>query len=328
MANFFSQTVLVWTGPEGGPWGENASENAGFDGDENITFAEVGNPNGEFSVGEEVLATGGVLPAEGVTLYFVGYNVDTEFDNFQTPAFADDPDLSKATTIVAATYDSTPEDFEEDDTPVDITQDDVTEQQSYTLCFGVGTLIATPEGERPVETLAIGDLVRTADGRDVPVKWMGKQTALTPFGPAERLRPVRIAAGALAENVPHTDLEVTPDHGMVIDGVVAHASALVNGSTVTRPGGLPERLVFWHIETDAHDVVLANGAPAETFIDNVSRRRFDNYAEFVALYGDDVEEMIELDMPRAMSARQLPAAIADALAARARVLAEAARDAA
>ena len=38
------------------------------------------------------------------------------------------------------------------------------------LCFAAGTLIATPQGERAVETLAIGDMIRTADGRDVAVK--------------------------------------------------------------------------------------------------------------------------------------------------------------
>ena len=66
-----------------------------------------------------------------------------------------------------------------------------------------------------------------------------------------------------------------------------------------------ERYTVYHIETDSHEIILANGAPAEIFIDNVSRRAFDNYAEFEALYGD-VSEMQELPMPRAMSARQVP----------------------
>ena len=69
-----------------------------------------------------------------------------------------------------------------------------------------------------------------------------------------------------------------------------------------------ESYTVYHVETEAHEVILANGAPAETFIDNVSRRAFDNYAEFEALYGD-VPEMEELPYPRAMSARQVPGAI-------------------
>jgi hypothetical protein len=75
-----------------------------------------------------------------------------------------------------------------------------------------------------------------------------------------------------------------------------------------------ESFTVYHIETETHEIILANGAPAETFIDNVSRRAFDNYAEFEALYGD-VPEMEELDYPRAMSARQVPAAIKRRLAA-------------
>jgi hypothetical protein len=69
-----------------------------------------------------------------------------------------------------------------------------------------------------------------------------------------------------------------------------------------------ETYTVYHIETEAHEIILANGAPAETFIDNVSRRAFDNYAEFEALYGD-VPEMEELPYPRAMSARQVPGRI-------------------
>ena len=68
-----------------------------------------------------------------------------------------------------------------------------------------------------------------------------------------------------------------------------------------------------------HEVVLAEGAPAETFIDNVSRRLFDNYAEYEALYGDETP-IVELDQPRAMSARQVPRAIRNRIASRATAL--------
>ena len=77
-----------------------------------------------------------------------------------------------------------------------------------------------------------------------------------------------------------------------------------------------ESFTVYHIETEAHEIILANGAPAETFIDNVSRRAFDNFAEFEALYGD-VPEMEELSYPRAMSARQVPERIKVKLSGRA-----------
>ena len=71
----------------------------------------------------------------------------------------------------------------------------------------------------------------------------------------------------------------------------------------------------YHVETENHEIILANGAPAETFIDNAGRRAFDNYAEFEALYGE-VPEMQELPYPRAMSARQVPDRIRATLARR------------
>lgn len=185
------------------------------------------------------------------------------------------------------------------------------------LCFLAETAIATPGGARAVETLAVGDDVVTEGGRKVPVKWIGRQTVSTRFGPAERQMPVRFAAGSLGDGLPHTDLTVTADHGMLVNGVICHAGALVNGTTITRVplAEMGESFTVYHIETEEHEIILANGAPAETFIDNVSRRVFDNFAEFDALYGD-VPEMVELPYPRAMSARQVPAAIREKLADR------------
>ena len=92
----------------------------------------------------------------------------------------------------------------------------------------------TPQGEIEVERLAIGEPVLTAEGAPVPVKWIGCQTVSTFFGPAERLMPVRISAGALGNDLPHSDLTVTADHGMLVEGVICHAGALVNGETITR----------------------------------------------------------------------------------------------
>ncbi|WP_200306304.1 Hint domain-containing protein, partial [Paracraurococcus ruber] len=49
------------------------------------------------------------------------------------------------------------------------------------ICFYPGTRIRTPDGEAAVETLAIGDLVLTADGQARPVRWVGRQTVATLF---------------------------------------------------------------------------------------------------------------------------------------------------
>ena len=110
--------------------------------------------------------------------------------------------------------------------------------------------------------------------------------------------------------MPHNDLTVTADHAILVDGVLCEAGALVNGTTISRVplSQFGESYTVYHVETEAHEIILANGAPAETFVDNVSRRAFDNFAEFKRLHGDP-SEMKELSYPRASNARHLPARI-------------------
>ncbi len=175
-------------------------------------------------------------------------------------------------------------------------------------CFAAGTAIATPKGEVTVESLAIGDRILTAAGRDVAVKWVGRQTVSTIFaGSTDRVRLVRISAGALGNGLPRRELRVTADHALLIEGLLVNAGALVNGTTITfEPLAMLEaEYVIYHIETEDHDVILAEGTPVETFIDYVARRAFDNYSEYLELYGEDrtVPEMV---YPRISSARMLP----------------------
>jgi hypothetical protein len=181
-------------------------------------------------------------------------------------------------------------------------------QDASISCFLAGTLIGTPTGEIVVEQLQIGDVVRTADGGTAPVHWIGRQ-ALTRHRHGLRMEPVCISAGALGEGLPHSDLTVTADHGMILDGLVINASALVNGSSVffVPLNVLPEFTVY-HIETEAHEVIIANGAPTETFVDAAGRAMFDNHVEYLALYG--AERIVpEMDVPRVTSQRLLPDAI-------------------
>ena len=195
------------------------------------------------------------------------------------------------------------------------------------VCFLTGTMIATPTGEVAVETLCPGDMVLTADGRAVPVRFLGRQTVATRFAPAHRANPVRIAAGALAGNVPARDLFVSPNHGIVVDGVLAFASALVNGTTIAQVDAPAETFVYYSIETEGHEVILAEGCPAETFVDHVPRARWDNHADYAALY-PAAPAIAEMDLPHAKSHRQVPAEIHARIAARAAVLAGPVRDAA
>ncbi len=188
-----------------------------------------------------------------------------------------------------------------------------------TVCFLEGTSVSTPDGEKAIESFKRGDLVITADGRAAPVRWVGVVTVCTAFADALRTMPVRIRAGALDENVPHRDLLVSPQHAMFLDGALVQANALVNGTSIVRETRMPRVFRYYHIELDDHALILAEGAATETFIDNVDRMNFDNWAEHVTLFGYE-DDLMEMQHPRAKSPRQVPPALRQKLAARAHAL--------
>ena len=190
---------------------------------------------------------------------------------------------------------------------------DLTTPAIFIYCFAQDTQIATDRGDVSVQSLTIDDTVTTVEGRQVPIKWIGRQTVQKLFS-GERMQPVRIRAGALGDGLPHSDLTVTADHGMIVDGLVINASALVNGTTIdwVPMSDLPDQVTYYHIETEAHDVILANGATSETFIDVAGRQAFDNYAEYLDLYG--AERIIpEMKQHRITTRRLLPHSIKDRL---------------
>jgi len=187
---------------------------------------------------------------------------------------------------------------------------------SYTFCFLAGTQIATRRGEKMVEEVTRDDVLCTADGGTSPVKWIGRQKVRPRFS-GTHVCPVRIRAGALGAGLPKRDLVVTSDHGLILDGYMINASALMNGDTIhfVPTSELGESYTVYHIETENHDVILAEGAPAETFIDYAARRAFDNYAEYVTLYGEECK-ITEMPHPRISAARMLPAGLKRRLAFR------------
>jgi hypothetical protein len=175
-------------------------------------------------------------------------------------------------------------------------------------CFLGGTQIMTPQGEASVETLTIGDLVLTTDGVAVPVRWIGRNTIMTHNADRLRVMPVRIGAGALSDGVPRRDLLLSPEHALLIDGLLVQAGALVNGVSITREAWMPETFTYYHVEVADHALIFAEGAAAETFVDHIVRTVFDNWREHQDLYGFDTS-IPEMDYPRVLSARQLPDSI-------------------
>ncbi|WP_062215159.1 Hint domain-containing protein, partial [Aureimonas sp. AU20] len=188
------------------------------------------------------------------------------------------------------------------------------------VCFRPGTAIATPTGQAAIETLRPGDLVLTADGEALPVLWIGRQSLASGEGDPLRVHPIRIRAGALGPRLPARDLYVSPDHALALNGVLVHAGALVDGTAIQRQDDPPALLVYYHIELERHALVLAEGVPAESFVDNPEQLTFDNGDERAAALAGR-QPCAEMDWPRAKAARQVPMAIRRRLADRAALLA-------
>jgi len=155
---------------------------------------------------------------------------------------------------------------------------------SATPCFARGTRIATARGEIAVEALAIGEAVITARGEHRPIKWIGHRRvdcARHPR-PAEAW-PIRIAAGAFAEGSPSRDLYVSPEHAICVAGQLVRANLLLNDATIRQMR--VASVEYWHVELESHDVLLAEGLAAESYLELGNRQSFEN-AETVALRAD------------------------------------------
>ena len=105
----------------------------------------------------------------------------------------------------------------------------------------------------------------------------------------------------------------------MIDEILVHASALVNGTSIVRAPAPAQTFTYYHVELVDHSLLLADNVPAESFIDNVDRLAFDNWDEHEAL-GDEAAPLVEMSYPRAKAARQVPVAIRERLAARGQAL--------
>jgi glycosyltransferase involved in cell wall biosynthesis len=154
-----------------------------------------------------------------------------------------------------------------------------------TPCYCEGTRILTDRGEIPVETLAIGDRVINADGVARPIRWVGRRSYSGRFARGTHVLPICFKAGALDVNRPRRDLWVSPHHAMFLDGVLIEALDLINGVSIFQAERV-ERVDYFHIELDIHDVIIAEGALSESFVDDDSRGMFQNGHEFAALYPD------------------------------------------
>lgn len=145
------------------------------------------------------------------------------------------------------------------------------------VCYAPGTLIATPDGEKPIEQLRTGDLVSLANGDARPVRWVGRRRVDCRHHPAPRtVLPVRVRRDAFGAGLPRRDLILSPQHAVYFDGSLFPVITLVNGTSVVQEAA--DMQVYLHVELDHHGILLAEGLPAESYLDTGNRSMFANAA--------------------------------------------------
>jgi Hint domain len=73
---------------------------------------------------------------------------------------------------------------------------------------------------------------------------------------------------------------------MFLEGVLVPARHLVNRASIVKCAGMDD-IEYFHLEFDRHVVILAEGAPAGSFVDDDSRMLFHNADEYRRLYPDE-----------------------------------------
>ena len=146
---------------------------------------------------------------------------------------------------------------------------------TMTVCFTFGTPIRTPSGDRPIETLQIGDLVTTRDHGDQPVRWIGRRVvSRASLGDNPALRPIRIEADALGPGLPRAPLTVSPQHRILVsskiamrmygsDEVLVPAKRLLDQPGVSVVKDATE-VIYMHVLCDRHEILFAQDLPAES----------------------------------------------------------------
>jgi hypothetical protein len=137
-----------------------------------------------------------------------------------------------------------------------------------------------------VEQLVAGDTLLTNSGAVQPIVWIGRRALDFTRHPDPRsARPVRVRENAIADGVPRRDLLLSPDHAILLDGLLIPAKLLVNGSTIAQDTRLRAGCYF-HVELQRHAVVLAEGLGCESYLDTGNRAFFENGPDPMVLHPD------------------------------------------
>jgi hypothetical protein len=78
-----------------------------------------------------------------------------------------------------------------------------------------------------------------------------------------------VSVGAFAPGCPDRDLYLSPDHAVLVDGVLIPVCYLVNGTMIVQEPR--DSVTYWHVELSEHAVICAEGVAAESYLDTGNR---------------------------------------------------------
>lgn len=159
------------------------------------------------------------------------------------------------------------------DGEMSITELEAANPDEAAICFARGTMIRTPQGERLVESLTVGQEVVTPSGQTEMIRWIGRN-AVTSRRSKAHLTPIRIRRDAFGEGRPYADLLVSPNHRVTVSTPMAElwfgtntvfvpAKHLVDGERVVVETGA-RSVEYWHFLFDTHETVYSNGLESES----------------------------------------------------------------
>ena len=153
-------------------------------------------------------------------------------------------------------------------------------------CFAAGTQIATDRGPVAVEQLQPGDRVSAHFARAfLPAIWIGhRQVDCRRHPEPRKVWPIRIQTGCFGQGLPSRELLLSPDHAVLVDDVLIPVKYLINGTTIAQTE--VDEVSYYHIELERHDIVFAEGLPAESYLDTGDRANFANGGVVVSAYPD------------------------------------------
>lgn len=150
----------------------------------------------------------------------------------------------------------------------------------FVPCFANGTKLLAKSGGRLVEDLKPGDQLlcyNQTDGEtsfSTLLRVFKRELSAAELLANEKLRPVRIMAGALGNGLPERDLLVSRQHRMLVQSKIAkrmfgRLEVLVPAVKLTELPGIfvdesVEGVAYFHLLFEQHEVVYAEGAPTES----------------------------------------------------------------